>query len=196
VLDLKVQGIVASSDHYPIMLTLDMPTTLSVSSGSVFPSPNLRYDNSKKDSYLAQYVDSDGFFTELGRQLADVQELSATEGIQLLQDCIMAAAQNTYQKAKSANYQPKDKPFFDDECRVALRQYEEALQDPTSHVAKYFLKHFRAVVRRKKRHYTKHTSAKLMDLAKHSPARFWKRFRKKGKNKRTTCLSSLFYASG
>jgi len=91
------------------MLTLDMPTTLSVSSGSVFLSPNLRYDNSKKDSYLAQYVDSDGFFTELGRQLADVQELSATEGIQLLQDCIMAAAQNTYQKAKSANYQPKDK---------------------------------------------------------------------------------------
>ncbi len=37
-------------------------------------------------------------------------------------------------------------------------------------------------VRRKKRHYTKHTSAKLMDLAQHSPAKFWKRFRKKGRS--------------
>ena len=44
------------------------------------------------------------------------------------------------------------------------------------------MKHFRAAVRRKKRHYTKHTSAKLMDLAKHSPAKFWMRFRKKGKS--------------
>jgi len=128
---------------------------------------------------IAPAMPVDGFFTELCRQLADVQELSATEGIQLLQDCIMVAAQNTYQKAKSANYQPKDKPFFDDECRVALRQYEEALQDATSHVAKYFLKRFRAVVRRKKHHYTKHTSAKLMDLAQRSPAKLWKRFRKK-----------------
>ena len=78
-----------------------MPTTLSVSSASVLPSSNLRYDNSRKESYVAQYIDGDGFFTELGRQLADVQELSAPEGIQLLQDCIMAAAQNTYQKAES-----------------------------------------------------------------------------------------------
>ena len=181
-LHLKVQGIIPSSDHYPVLLTLDMPTTLSVSSASVLPSPNLRYDNSRKESYVAQYIDGDGFFTELGRQLADVQELSAPEGIQLLQDCIMEAAQNTYQKAKSESYQPKDKPFFDDECRVALRQYEDALQDATSHVAKYFLKRFRTVVRRKKRHHTKHTSAKLMDLARHSPAKFWKRFRKKGKS--------------
>ena len=38
------------------------------------------------------YIDGDDVFIELGRQLANVQELSATEGIQLLQDCIMAAA--------------------------------------------------------------------------------------------------------
>ena len=37
------------------------------------------------------------------------------------------------------------------------------------------------MTRRKKRHYTKHTSAKLTDLAKHSPAKFWKRFWQKGK---------------
>lgn len=93
-----MQGIIPSSDHYPVLLTLDMPTTLSVSSASVLPSSNLRYDNSRKESYVAQYIDGDGFFTELGRQLADVQELSAPEGIQLLQDCTMAAAQNTYQR--------------------------------------------------------------------------------------------------
>ena len=43
-----------------------------------------------------------------------------------------------------------------------------------------FLKHFLAAVRHKKRHHTKHTSAKLIDLAKLSPAKFWKRFWKKG----------------
>ena len=122
------------------------------------------------------------FFVELGRQLATVQELSATEGVQSLQNCMMAAAQRTYQKTKSANYQPKDKPLFNDECRVALRQYEDALQDAISHVAKYSLKRVRAVVQRKKRHHTKHTSAKLIDFAKHSPAVFWKRFWKKGKS--------------
>ena len=113
VFHLKLQGSVASSDHHPVLLSLNMPTTLSVSSGSSLPSPDHRYDNSNKESYLAQYIDGDGFFTELGRQLADVQELS--EGIRLLQVCVMAAARNTYQKAKSENYQPKDKPFFDDE---------------------------------------------------------------------------------
>ena len=35
-LHLKVQGIVASSDHYPVLLTLDMPTTLFVLSDSIF----------------------------------------------------------------------------------------------------------------------------------------------------------------
>ena len=50
-------SIVASSDHYPVLLNLDMPTTVSVSSGSVLTSPNLKYDNSKIDFYLAPYVD-------------------------------------------------------------------------------------------------------------------------------------------
>ena len=66
-------------------------------------------------------------------------------------------------------------------CRAALRSYKEAKQDPSSHVAKAFSKRFRTVVRRKKRHYTQNVAAKLTDLAKESPARFWKRFRQKGR---------------
>ena len=58
--------------------------------------------------------------------------------------------------------------------------HSAALWDPSSHMARHFLKRFRATVRQKKRRYTKHVAAKLADLAKHSPAKFWKRFRKKG----------------
>lgn len=67
------------------------------------------------------------------------------------------------------------------ECKAALRTYEQAKQNPSSHVAKAFLKSFRGIVHRK-RHCNKHVAAKLADLAKHSPAKFWKRFRQKGKS--------------
>ena len=63
----------------------------------------------------------------------------------------------------------------------SLRSYKEAKQDPSSRMAKAFWKRFRTVLRRKKRHYTQHVAAKLTDLAKESPARFWKRFRQKGR---------------
>lgn len=101
--------------------------------------------------------------------------------MQLLQDCVMIAAQQTYNKAKSSAVQPRHKPFFDEECREALRKYLAAKQDPTSHAAKHFLKQFRTIVRRKKRRYTQHVAAKLADLAKHSPAHFWRRFRQQNK---------------
>ena len=61
----------------------------------------------------------------------------------------MAAAQQTYDKVKPFK-QPHHKPFFDAECREALRQYKEAKRDPSSHAAKVFLKQFKATVRRKK----------------------------------------------
>ncbi|DBA96462.1 TPA: hypothetical protein ACH3X1_015350 [Trebouxia sp. C0004] len=120
-----------------------MPTTLSVSSGSVLPSPSLRYDPKRISIYSILTVD--GFFTELGRQLANVQGLSATEGIQLLKTVSWRQPKTPTERPSQLSllqYTTRDKPFFDDECRVALRQYEEALQDATSHVAKYFLKRF------------------------------------------------------
>ena len=55
----------------------------------------------------------------------------------------------------------------------------EANKEPSSHVATAFVKRFRTVLRRKKRHYTQHVAAKLTDLATESPARFWKGFRRK-----------------
>ena len=97
---LEVQGIIPSSDHYPVMLTLDTPTHFSSSSCFVSPSPNLRYDPSRKPAYQAQSVDCDGLSTDLGRQLIGLHSLSAEEGIQLVQDCVMSAAQETYEKAK------------------------------------------------------------------------------------------------
>ena len=120
--------------------------------------------------------------TGLGSHLLDVHGLSAEEGIQVLQDCILTAAQSTYPKATAGPAQPRHEPWFDSECRAALRSYEEAKQHPSSHAAKVFLKHFKTIIRRKKRLFTRHTAAKLADLAKHSPAKFWKRFRQKGKS--------------
>ena len=87
--------------------------------------------------------------TDIGSQFFSVQGLSAEGGIQALQDCIMAAVQQTYDKVKPFK-QPHHKPFFDAECQEARRQYKEAKRDPYSHAAKVFLKQFKATVRRKK----------------------------------------------
>ena len=138
-------------------------------------TPVLHYDPSRAELLQSQFAD-----TELSQRLSGLQHLSAEAGFQLLQDTIMAAAQLTYDKTKPPVAQPRHKPWFDEECKSALRSYSTALQDSSSHVARHFLKKFKAVVRRKKRQHTKHTAAKLADLAKHSPAKFWKRFRQKG----------------
>jgi len=86
-----------------------MSTTSSDSSSSCFvsPSSNLRYDLSRKEAYQARFVDSDGLSTDLSRQPTSLHGMSAEEGVQLIQDCIMSAAHNTCEKAKSSTYQPK-----------------------------------------------------------------------------------------
>ena len=55
------------------------------------------------------------------REIQRAVGLSAQEGIQVLQDCILTAAQSTFQKAKAAPAQPRHKPWFDSECQAALR---------------------------------------------------------------------------
>ena len=93
----------------------------------------------------------------------------------------MTAAQHTYHKAKALSAQPRHKPWVDSECRSPLHSYKEAEQGPSGHVAKIFFWRFRSVVRGKKHHHTQHVAAKLADLAKEDPPKFWKRFRQKGR---------------
>ena len=177
----QVQDMTPDSDHYPVVLSLDMPMVAVTSCTPSLQAPRLKYESSRIQFFQTQLADNAGFLTDLGSHLFDVEGLSAEEGIQLLQDCIMMAAQQSYDTAKSSSAQPHHKPWLDSECRAALRSYKEAKQDPSSHEAKAFLKRFRTVVRRKNRHYTQHVAAKLTDLAMESPARFWKHFRQKGR---------------
>ena len=91
---------------------------------------------SRADAFNAQFMNDQGVFTMLGSQSCDLQGLPAEEGIQRLQICIMTAAQHTYDQAKSSTYQPKGKPWVDDECSQALQSYQDALQGPSSHLAR------------------------------------------------------------
>ncbi|KAL3146664.1 hypothetical protein ABBQ32_000892 [Trebouxia sp. C0010 RCD-2024] len=145
-----------------------MPTSPFSASTSCSQGPKLKYDASKVGSLNMQFAEAEGGLTDLRLPLLDMHGLSAEEGIQVLQDCILTAAHRTYQQAKAAPAQPRHKPWFDSECRAALHSYAEAKQDPSSHVAKVFLKRFKTIVRRKKRLFTRHTAAKLADLAKDS----------------------------
>ena len=180
---LLVDDMLPHSDHFPVVLTLDMPSALTPTNTVVPSTPLLRYDMIRTEQFQAQFSD-----IELGQQLSGLHHVSAEAGFQILQDTIMAAATNTYEKVKASDKHSHHKPWFDQECKSALRSYRAALHDPSSHMARHFLKIYRAVVRRKKRRYTKHTAAKLADLAKHSPAKFWKRFRQKGN---TTPIADL-----
>lgn len=133
---LQVQDMTPDSDHFPVVLSLDMPMAALTACTPSFHAPRLKYDSSRVESFQTQFADNEGFLTDLGSHLLDVQGLSAEEGVQLLQDCIMTAAQHTYDTAKASSAQPHHKPWFDSDCRAALRSYKEAKQDPSSHVAK------------------------------------------------------------
>ena len=118
------------SDHYPVVLSLDMPMAAFSSRTPGLQAPRLKYDSSKIEFFQTQFADSEGFMTELGSHLFDVQGLSAEEDIQLLQDCIMTAAPHTYDTAKASSAQPCHKPWFDSDCRAALHRIRRPNRTP------------------------------------------------------------------
>ena len=89
-----------------------------------FQAPRLKYDSSKVEFCQTQSADKEGFMTDLGSHLCDVQGLFAEEGIQLSQDCIMTAAQHTYDTAK-ASAQPPHKPRNAEKKRKEKRRKEK-----------------------------------------------------------------------
>ena len=86
---LQVQDMTPDSDHYPVVLSLDMPMAAFSSRTPSFQAPRLMYDSSRVEFFQTQLADNAGFMTELGSHLFDVQGLSAEQGTQLLQDCII-----------------------------------------------------------------------------------------------------------
>ena len=57
---LEVHGILASSDHYPVQLTLDMPTLPPALPCHVPQTTTLKYDSSRTDAFNAQFMNSEG----------------------------------------------------------------------------------------------------------------------------------------
>lgn len=98
------QGLLSSSSgrdikssYYPVILTHDMPAVPVLSGTSAFPqAPKLKCDSFRAESFQYQLADVEGMLTELGLCLLDVRGVSADTGIQVLQDCIVAAGQRTY----------------------------------------------------------------------------------------------------
>jgi hypothetical protein len=77
---------------------------------------------------------------------------------------------------------PVNEWFSDWECKDARRRLKEALRREGSAVAEELRKKYRAVIRRKKRMFSKVSKARtaqLLELAKRQPAKFWGRFKKR-----------------
>ena len=76
-----------------------------------FQRPKHKYDSSRLEFFNSQFADDEVLLTDLGCHTLDVQGLSAEEGIQLLQDCIVTAARHNYNKAEALPAQPHHKPW-------------------------------------------------------------------------------------
>ena len=73
---LVVQDMVSCSEHFPVLLTLHLPSIPSPSTAAVSQTPLLRYDPARVELFQAEFSD-----TELSQRL---QQLSAEAGFQLL----------------------------------------------------------------------------------------------------------------
>jgi hypothetical protein len=87
----------------------------------------------------------------------------------------------------------KHQPWFDKDCRAARRRFRAALHlDPSSHVAAQARFEYRRLTAPKKKQWCAARVAKLVHDARHSPANFWRQFRKKGKPIKLQCMSQWY----
>jgi hypothetical protein len=111
-------------------------------------------------------------------------EIGVEEGATLLQEVLSEAGIAAFGVAKEQRDEIGARGFpvnewFDWECKDARRRLKEALRRKGSAVAGELRKRYRAIIRRKKRMFSKARTAQLLELAKRQPARFWGRFKKR-----------------
>jgi hypothetical protein len=112
-------------------------------------------------------------------------EIGVDEGAAMLQEVLTEAGIAAFGVAKEqrgesgARGVPINVEWFDWEWKDARRRWKEALRREGSAVAEELRKKYRAVIRQKKRMFSKAWTALLLELAKRQPAKFWGSFKKR-----------------
>jgi hypothetical protein len=104
-------------------------------------------------------------------------EIGVEEGAALLQKVLSEAGIAVFGVAKEQRDESGARGFpvnkwFDWECKDARRRLKEDLRREGSAVAEELRKKYRAVIRQKKRMFSKARTAQLLELAKRPPTKF------------------------
>ena len=75
----------------------------------------------------------------------------------------------------------KHQPWFDKECKEMRRRFHASRRLPHTNLAEQARLEYRRLTARKKKLWNEARLAQLLEDARHSPANFWRVFRKKGK---------------
>ena len=75
----------------------------------------------------------------------------------------------------------KHQAWFDAECKAMRRRFHAARSSPNTHLAEQVRKEYRRLTAQKKKLWNEARLARLLEDARHSPASFWRAYRKKGK---------------
>lgn len=184
------------SDHCPLTLTLRRraaPTLPTPPQPSPAHIPRFAYRPGA--ATLGSYGDA------LARDpLLDpshLNNLEAPAAADLLQQRILHHAAATH-PAIDPSQTPsptrhKHQPWFDEDCKAARRRLRAAVRrDPHSHAALQARQEFRRLTARRKKTWTEERLARLIEDACHSPAAFWRQFRKKGKASKLVSAARWF----
>lgn len=173
------------SDHCPLELTLRrQPIAGSQNPPTPPPQHIPRFVYNPVPDTLKSYCVALGGDPLLAP--AYLNSLKPAAAAEMLQQRIMHHISSTYPSLnppQSHNHNKhKHQPWFDADCKLARRRLRTiARLDPSSHAAVQARRDFRRLAARKKKLWNEARLARLVEDARHSPAAFWRQYRKKGK---------------
>jgi hypothetical protein len=180
------------SDHRPVLLTVIRENG---GSSGVVQGPLAREFEREPTRARPRRVHAEGRqeFRKLLRgkeseRLGQIGKRGVAEGAALFQRVLQDAGVAAFGKVADSGGDvlgcergfPNNR-WFDNECKQARRRLRDALSRESSAAAEELRKHYRGIVRRKKRLFSKVRTAQLVEMAKRAPKHFWKAYRKRKK---------------
>lgn len=184
------------SDHSPLILTLRRRAALVLPATSQNPSTYVpRFAYRPGVATLSSYAIALAEDSLLDpAHLSSLHTVAAADTLQQRILTHVAATYPLFDPSQLPNpTRHKHQPWFDSDCKAARRRLRAAVRlDPTSHAAAQARLEFRRLIARRKKLWTQERLARLIDDAHHSPAAFWRQYRKKGKASKLVSAARWF----
>ena len=186
-LSLTVLDKTLESDHCPIVLIFSAPRVSPVGSDAhciLNSEPVIRYmpNNKKILAYQGVFQNDTGVKQKL--EHAQDMNTDVKNSIDALHQSIFCALSKTYKMQKKSQSGPNSFPkndWFDAECKEMNKRFKAAMRSGAEHVTLQLQSEYRRLTRRKKRAFNKYKAAKIADLAKSNPRKFWQMYKIKAK---------------